>query len=82
MSTRTVRISERTHQELVQLSNQFNESMQTLMEQAVEEYKRKILFEQANIAYSKLREDPVAWKQAQAERELWEYNTIADGLQE
>ncbi|HKV42877.1 MAG TPA: toxin-antitoxin system protein [Blastocatellia bacterium] len=82
MSTRTVRITERTHSELVQLASQFNESMQTLMEQAVEDYKRKLFFEQANIAYSNLRDDPVAWRQAQAERELWENNTIADGLDE
>ena len=79
MATHVVRISKRAHYDLRELAAQFDESMQAIIEQAVEEYKRKRLFEQANAAYAKLKSDPVAWEEIQNERRLWE-GTIADGL--
>jgi restriction endonuclease S subunit len=79
-TTHVIRISERAHHELKDLAAQLNQSMQALIEQAIEEYKRKRFFEQANLAYAKLKEDPVAWEEVRAERALWE-DTIADGLE-
>jgi hypothetical protein len=81
MGTQTVRISKRTHQELVELSRQAGESMSDLIARAVEELRRKLLFEKANAAYAALRSDPSAWEEEIEDRNLWE-GTLADGLED
>lgn len=83
MGTCTVRISQRTHDEvneIRQLSQQ-KRSIQEIIAEAVEEYRRKIIFEKANAAYEALRNDPSAWQEELEEHALWE-GTLADGLQE
>lgn len=81
MSAHTVRISKKAHDELRELSRQYGESMQTVLDYAIEELRRKRFFEQANAAYEELRSEPAAFQEYMAERELWE-NTLADGLDE
>ena len=81
MATQTVRISERAYHDLRALAAEFDESMQALIEQAVEEYKRRRMFEKANAVYAELRSNPEVWKKIVAERAVWE-GTLADGLRE
>jgi hypothetical protein len=50
------------------------------MRQAVETYRRKGVLEAANIAYSKLRANPEASREFEAETKLWD-GTLADGLE-
>lgn len=79
MTSTTVRVSEPTHRALRELSEQLDESMQGILDQAIEDYRRKRLLERANAAYAALRGNPEAWKDEQAEREAWEA-TLPDGL--
>jgi len=81
MSQATVRISERTREKLREIARAEDRSMQAVLEKAVETYRRKRLFEELDVAYAKLREDPEAWEALEAERRLWD-GTLADGLPE
>ncbi len=76
----TTRISAPSHQALRRLAEQSGESMQTLLEKAVELYRRQRFLEESNRAFEALRADASAWKAEQAERELWDI-TVADGLE-
>lgn len=80
MSSTTVRVSGPTHRTLRELSDQLGEPMQGILDQAVEDYRRKCLLERANIGYDALRTDPDAWKEELAERADWEA-TLVDGLE-
>ncbi len=75
----TIRTSERTHKILQSLSKSLNKSMQTILDQAVEEYRRAVLLDKLNDEYAALRADPDAWKEVLEERRLLE-GTLADGL--
>ena len=81
MSQATVRISERTRETLREIARAEQGSMQSVLEKAIEEYRRKSFFEQLDAAYAKLQEDPEAWESYQAELKLWDA-TLADGLPE
>lgn len=76
----TTRISAPSHQALRRLAEQSGESMQTLLEKAVELYRRQRFLEESNRAFEALRADASAWKAEQAERELWDI-AVADGLE-
>jgi len=79
MSNTMVRISNIAHNTLKELSNRKGESIQAILNIAIEEYRRKQIFEEANRAYTALMNDPDAWKEELEERTLWE-NTLLDGL--
>ena len=76
----TTRISDSTHQVLRRLAERSGESMQALLDKAVEHYRRQRFLEENNRAFEALRADASAWKGEQAEREQWEI-TVADGLE-
>jgi len=76
----TTRISDSTHQVLRRLAERSGESMQALLDKAVEHYRRQRFLEENNRAFEALRADASAWKGEQAERELWDI-TVADGLE-
>ena len=76
----TTRISDSTHQVLRKLAERSGESMQALLDKAVEHYRRQRFLEENNRAFEALRADASAWKAEQAEREQWEI-TVADGLE-
>ena len=79
MTSTTVRVSEPTHRTLRELSEQLGESMQGILDRAIEDYRRKRVLEQANAGYAALRADPEAWKEELAERADWQA-TLSDGL--
>jgi hypothetical protein len=81
MSQATVRISERTRETLRDLARAADESVQAVLEKAVEEYRRRRFIEDLNASYAELKNDPVAWKAEQEERALLD-GTLADGLPE
>ena len=80
MASTTVRVSEPTHRTLRELSEQLGESMQGILDQAIEDYRRKRLLERANVGYAALRSDPEAWNEELTERTDWEA-TLSDGLE-
>ncbi len=77
MPSATVRISKGTRETLRDLAAKSGESMQTIIDRAIEEYRRQSFMEQANKAYLALRENPEAWESELKERREWEA-TLAD----
>jgi predicted secreted protein len=75
----TVRITRESHKTLRSMAKQSGVSMQVLLEEAVEELRRKRFFREFNAAYRRLRSKPTAWKEEQRERRMWE-GTLGDGL--
>lgn len=75
----TTRISEEAHKLLQTLSEEEGTSMQSVLESALEEYRRKRFLEKSNQAYLELRQREEDWSQEQEEREIWD-RTLQDGL--
>jgi predicted transcriptional regulator len=75
----TVRISPAAHQSLRQMAEETNSSLQQMLDQAIENQRRRLLLERANRAYGKLRQDKKAWRAWRNElREL--DATLTDGI--
>jgi len=55
--------------------------MNSVLERAIEAYRRQQFLEQANDAYATLRNDSEAWREEQEERASWEA-TIGDGIED
>ena len=53
--------------------------MQAILEEALEEYKRKKFWSATNAAFQALQRNHKAWKEEQQERTLWD-NALFDGL--
>jgi hypothetical protein len=75
-----VRISESTHAALRSLATEGGETMQAVLDRAVEEYRCRRLWDQVEVAASDLRKDSAAWKEELTERQAWDA-TLADGLE-
>lgn len=80
MSSTTIRISHSAWNALRELAAQAGESMQAILDKAIEEYRRKCLLEEANRAFAALKKDPEAWKEELEERAIWDI--VSDGRQE
>jgi hypothetical protein len=76
-----VSVSENTHKTLVSIVESSGETMQSVMEQAIESYRRSIFLTHANAAFLALRQNETLWQDELAERGLWD-QTIADGVKE
>jgi hypothetical protein len=75
----TVRLNDSAHRALRDLADTEKAPLQTVLERAIENYRRQRFLEAANRTYAALRNDPAAWRHEQEERELWD-KTAADGL--
>ena len=75
----TVRISAQTHQRLREVSKETGEPMQTVLDQAIEQYRRQKFWEEMNSAYTALQNDPEAAAAEKKEFALWDV-TLMDGL--
>jgi hypothetical protein len=74
-----VRISHRAHQLLRQIAKEEQRSMQSVLERALELYRREMFLRAANADFAALKQDAKSWKQELRDREVWE-QTLADGL--
>jgi hypothetical protein len=79
MASTTVRVTSRTHELLRELAAATGESMQDVLESAVERYRREQFFADLREAYARLAADRAAWEGELAERAELE-GTLADGL--
>jgi len=77
----TVRISRASWQVLRQIAAQADEPMLTVLDKAIEAYRRQCFLQKANEAYAVLRENPGAWQEEIAERKVWDI-TSENGLKE
>jgi predicted transcriptional regulator len=73
----TTRISDRGLMTLRQLAEESSEPQPAILDEALEDLRRKRFFQQFNRQYADLRADPTAWGEEQAERRLWD-QTSAD----
>ncbi len=81
MTTTTIRVSMHTHDLLQELARQSGKSIQSVLEQALEQYRRQQLLEETNAAYAALQANAEAWAELERERMDWD-QTLADGLEE
>ncbi len=79
--TTTIRVSTHTHDLLQQLAEWSGDSMQSVLERALEQYRRQQVLEATNAAYAALRADAKAWASLERERSDWD-RTLGDGLEE
>ena len=79
--TTTIRVSNHTRDLLHQLAQRSGVSMQSVLEQALEQYRRQQVLEATNTAYAALNANAEAWADLERERSDWD-QTLADGLEE
>jgi hypothetical protein len=79
MSEVSMLISEGARKLLEELARQTGQSVQAILAQALEDYRRKVFFQGLAADYAALKADPQAWEEELAERKLWE-TTLPDGL--
>jgi hypothetical protein len=75
-----LRISKGAHRILKEVSAATGEPMNSILDKALEEYRRKRFLEKANEAFAALKMDPKAWIEEIKERRAWE-RTLGDGLE-
>ena len=78
MSTTTIRVPTETRDTLSEMARQSGLSMQSVIERAVELYKRQQMLAAINDAYAAVSNDQVAWSALEAERSEWDV-TLVDG---
>ncbi|MEW6367884.1 MAG: toxin-antitoxin system protein [Acidobacteriota bacterium] len=81
MPAATVRISDETRKTLRKLAARKGVSMQAMLGEAVEEYRRRRFLDEANAAFAALRANCRAWEAELEERRAWD-NTLDDGKEE
>ena len=76
-----IRISDEGHQVLKELASREGVPMGTVLERALERYRREKFLDDVNASYAALKANPQEWSDEMAERTLWE-NTLGDDLGE
>ncbi len=79
MQSTTIRVRLETHKTLARLAKDNHSSIQIVLSEALEAYRREVFLQRTNQAYAELRSDPVAWVQYQEELAAWD-GTAEDGL--
>jgi predicted transcriptional regulator len=75
----TIRISSTAHRSLAQMAEETNRSLQEMLDQAIENERRRLLLERTNLAYLKLRQNKKAWRAWRAELRQLDA-TLGDGI--
>ena len=81
LPTTTIRVSLKTRDRLHELARRSGVSMQEVVDQALDLYRRQQVLSATNAAYAALRADADAWQTYQAERAEWNA-TLNDGLEQ
>ena len=81
MSTTTIRISQRARDEARALAEATGKRMSEAVEQAIHAERRRVFWRQFKEAAARVRADPEALAEEEAERELYE-GTLMDGLED
>jgi len=76
-----IRVSESTHAALRSLASEGGETMQAVIDKAIEEYRRRLFWERVEAAAGDLRKDSAAWEEELSERRDWDA-TLADDLED
>ncbi len=81
VSTTTIRVSLKTRDSLQELARRSGVSMQEVVDQALDLYRRQQLLSATNTAYAALHADSDGWQTHQDERVEWDA-TLNDGLEQ
>jgi hypothetical protein len=79
MASANVRISISARETLRRLAHTERQSMQSILDRAIEAYRRERFLRDANADFAALKKNRKAWREELAERKLWE-RTLGDGL--
>ncbi len=80
-STTTIRVTSQTRDLLQELAQRSGVSMQSILESALERYRRQQLLEATNPAKAAFHLDATAWSEVKQEQQAWD-QTLADGLED
>ena len=80
MRSARICIDQHTLAVLRELARSQRQPLHTVLNEAVESYRRQRFLDDANAAFAALRDDPKAWSDEQKERGIW-HRTAADGLE-
>jgi len=78
--TTTVRVDIETYEGLKKLASELNQPMQNIIQEALKDYKRKVILSKTAEAFAALKENNKLWQEEIEERQLWE-NTLGDGIE-
>lgn len=81
VATTTVRIGDRDHRRLRALAEAEGVPLQTVLERAIDLYRRRRFFRELDEGYARIWADSEAAGEESAERALWD-QTLADGLED
>ena len=81
MASTTVKLSRDAHGTLASLASRREQPMSQVLAEIIEREERRVYFEEVNAAYARLRADPDAWADWQAEIKSME-GTMMDGLED
>jgi hypothetical protein len=76
-----ISINEKTYGALLTMVENSGETIPTVLDRAIENYRRSLFLKQANSAFASLRQNEALWEEELAERQLWE-QTLNDGIEE
>ena len=76
----TITISPQAQRTIRVLAEKINLPAHEIVDRAVEELRRKFLFEEANTTYAALQGQPDSWNEIERERKQWDA-TLPDGLE-
>ncbi len=79
MPTATIKVPEKTRDVIQSLAQEEGVSVQQVVEEALEAYRRQRVLHATNQAYAALKADENAWEDLQEERRIWDV-TLSDGL--
>ncbi|MCL6476867.1 MAG: toxin-antitoxin system protein [Peptococcaceae bacterium] len=79
MSGTTIRVSHTSWKTLREIADRAGESLQSVLDKAIEEYRRKCFLEEANKAFAALKNNPAEWEAELKERASWDI-ALNDGL--
>ena len=80
MPSTSIRIDEQALAVLRELARRQRQTVQTVLRQAIDSYRREKFLEEANSAFAALRNNADAWSEELQERDLWD-QTTSDGLE-
>ena len=80
MQSVNVRVSSQSYQLLKSLAEDFDQSMQSVIDEALENLRRRKILEATDEAFLALKANKKAWKEELRERRLWE-RTLSDGVE-
>ncbi len=80
MTTTTLRVSTHLRDLISEMARSAGTSMQQVLEQSVEAYRRQQVLQATNAAYAALQINEKQWQELEEERAIWDV-TLTDGLE-